>query len=31
MPDERQIAALLAFARVYELIAQDDEPFELRT
>ena len=24
MPDERQIAALLAFARVYELVAQDD-------
>jgi hypothetical protein len=24
MPDERQIATLLAFARVYELVAQDD-------
>lgn len=24
MPDDRQIAALLAFARVYELVAQDD-------
>jgi hypothetical protein len=24
MPDERQIATLLAFARVYESVAQDD-------